>query len=245
MNIDHAVSIVTGASGGIGRAIAVALAERHGRIVVVGRRTGALDETADAISVGGGEAVTVVGDIARVDTARAAVDVALARFGRLDALVNAAGYGPPMPLLDVTKEVWDATIDSCLTGVYLMTRAALAPMLDAASGRIVNVSSIAGKGAEANRTAYCAAKWAVQGFSSALRAELAGTGVRVHVLNPAGVATNWWDVTGDPQPPGVLAKMLAPDDVARIALWVLTQPDRVRIDDVDILNGENPWPASR
>ena len=158
--------------------------------MVVGRRASALDETADAISAHGGEAVTVAGDVAHVDTGRASVDIARTRFGRLDALVNAAGFGPPMPLVDVTKDVWDATIGSCLTGVYLMTRAALPMLLDAGSGAIVNVSSIAGKGAEANRTAYCAAKWGVQGFSSALRAELTGTGVRVHVLNPASVATN-------------------------------------------------------
>ena len=116
----------------------------------------------------------MVGDVGDVETARAAVEVARSRFGRLDVLVNAAGFGPPMPLVDLTEDVWDATIDSCLTGVYLMTRAALPLLLDAGSGAIVNVSSIAGKGAEANRTAYCAAKWGLQGFSLALRAELSG-----------------------------------------------------------------------
>ncbi len=166
MNIDHAVSIVSGASGGIGRAIAVALAERHGRIIAVGRRTRALEATADAISAHGGEAVVVTGDVADPNTSRSAVDIARTRFGSLDALVNAAGFGPPMPLVDLTKDVWDATIDSCLTGVYTMTRAVLPLMLAAGSGRIVNVSSIAGKGAEANRTAYCAAKWGLQGFSA-------------------------------------------------------------------------------
>ncbi len=241
MIMDNAVSIVTGASGGIGRAIAVALAERHGRIVVVGRRASALEETVEAISMRGGEALTVVGDVADADTSRAAVDAASSRFGRLDALVNAAGFGPPMPLVDLTKDVWDATIDSCLSGVYLMTRAALPLMLDAGSGAIVNVCSIAGKVAEANRTAYCAAKWGVHGFSLALRAELTGTGVHVHVLNPAAVATSWWEVTGDPQPPEVVERMLNTDDVARTVLWVLTQPDHVRIDEVDIVTADNPW----
>ncbi len=241
MIVDHAVSIVTGASGGIGRAIAVALAARHGRIVLAGRRAGALDETAAAVAACGGEAVTVAGDVGDGETARAATEVARRRFGRLDVLVNAAGFGPPMPLGDLTEDVWDATIASCLTGAYLMSRAALPLLLDAGSAAIVNVSSVAGKGAEANRTAYCAAKWGLRGFSLALRAELSATGVRVHVLNPASVATNWWDVTADPQPPDVLARMLHPDDVARTTLWVLDQPDHVRIDELDILNAASPW----
>ena len=65
--------------------------------------------------------------------------------------------------------------------------------------------------------------------------------MRVHVLNPASVATNWWHVTDDPQPPEVLARMLDPDDVARSVLWVLAQPDHVRIDELDVLNVDNPW----
>jgi NADP-dependent 3-hydroxy acid dehydrogenase YdfG len=241
MNVEHAVTIVTGASGGIGSAIALALAERQGRIIAVARRAGPLSDVADAVVAHGGEAATVVGDVAETDTARAAVETAIERFGRIDMLVNAAGFGPPKPLVDLTKDVWDATIDSCLTGMYVMTRAVLPTMLAADVGRIVNVSSIAGKGAEANRTAYCAAKWGVQGFSMALRDELVGTGVRLHVLNPASVATNWWELNGDPQASTVLERMLTPEDVANTLVWVLGQPDRVQIDEVIIGNARNPW----
>jgi NADP-dependent 3-hydroxy acid dehydrogenase YdfG len=243
MNVDGAVTIVTGASGGIGQAIAVALGERKGRVVAVARRPAPLADTARAIADGGGDAVTVTGDVTDADTAHAAVETALDRFGRIDMLVNAAGFGPPAPLLEVTRDVWDATIGSCLTGLYVMTRAVLPTLLGQRAGRIVNVSSVAGKGAEANRTAYCAAKWGVEGFSAALRHELAGTGVRLHVLNPASVATEWWATTGDPQTPGVLDRMLAPSDVADTLLWILAQPDRVQIDDIGIHNAVNPWNA--
>jgi NADP-dependent 3-hydroxy acid dehydrogenase YdfG len=241
MDLDDAVTIVTGASGGIGKAIAIALARRRGRIVAVARRPDPLAEAVDVIVAHGGEATTVVGDVAESETSRAAVDAALGQFGRIDLLVNAAGFGPPMPLVELTKDVWDATIDSCLTGVYLMTRAVLPTMLAAGAGRIVNVSSIAGKGAEATRTAYCAAKWGVQGFSLALRDELAGTGVRLHVLNPASVATDWWETTGDPQPAAALGRMLSPDDVANTLMWILGQPDHVQIDEVIVSNAVNPW----
>jgi NADP-dependent 3-hydroxy acid dehydrogenase YdfG len=243
MNVDGAVTIVTGASGGIGQAIAVALGERNGRVVAVARRPTPLADTARAIVAGGGDAATVTGDVTDAGTADAAVETALDRFGRIDMLVNAAGFGPPAPLLELTRDIWDATIGSCLTGLYVMTRAVLPTLLAQRAGRIVNVSSVAGKGAEANRTAYCAAKWGVEGFSAALRHELAGTGVRLHVLNPASVATEWWATTGDPQTPDVLDRMLAPSDVADTLLWVLAQPDRVQIDDVGIHNAVNPWTA--
>lgn len=241
MNVDDAVTIVTGASRGIGRAIALALAQRRGRIVAIARRPDLLAETVEVIVAHGGQATTVVGDIAEEETSRAAVDAALRDFGRIDMLVNAAGFGPPMPLVELTKDVWDATIDSCLTGLYVMTRAVLPTMLAAGTGRIVNVSSIAGKGAEANRTAYCAAKWGVQGFSLALRDELADTGVRLHVLNPASVATDWWVTSGDPQPAVALDRMLTPDDVADTLMWILGQPDHVQIDEVVVDNAVNPW----
>lgn len=241
MNLDRAVTILTGASGGIGRAIALDLARRHGCIVAVARRPEPLAELTEAVIANGGEAATVAGDVADVDTAQAAVDTALHRFGRIDTLVNAAGFGPPQPLLELTKPTWDATIDSCLTGVYLMTRAVLPTMLAAGRGRIVNTSSIAGKVAEANRTAYCAAKWGLQGFCLALRHELEGTGVRVHVLNPAAVATGWWGTTGDPQPAPVLHRMMTPDDVAQTLTWMLTQPDHVQIDEVILRNATSPW----
>jgi NADP-dependent 3-hydroxy acid dehydrogenase YdfG len=155
--------------------------------------------------------------------------------------VNAAGFGPPAPLLELTRDEWEATIGSCLTGVYVMTRAALPALIANGAGRIVNVSSVAGKGAESNHTAYCAAKWGVEGFSAALRHELAGTAVRLHVLNPGSVATDWWATTGDAQPAAVLDRMLSPGDIADTLLWILAQPDRVQIDDIGIHNAVNPW----
>jgi 3-oxoacyl-[acyl-carrier protein] reductase len=114
-------------------------------------------------------------------------------------------------------------------------------MLAADVGRIIQVSSIAGKGAEANRTAYCAAKWGLQGFTSALQHELAETGVRVHAVNPAAVATDWWTTTDDPQPPPVLERMMTVDDVAEAMLWMLTRPDHLQIGEVVMLNARSPW----
>ena len=169
------------------------------------------------------------------------IGAALDQYGGVDILVNSAGYGPPMPVVDLAESAWDATIDSCLKGSYLMTRAVLPAMLQADAGRIVQVSSLAGKAVEANRTAYCAAQWGLQGFTLALQAELTETNVHVHLINPANVATDWWATTDDPQPPGVLERMLAPDDVAQAVVWMLTRPDHVRIAELLVDNARNPW----
>ena len=103
------------------------------------------------------------------------------------------------------------------------------------------MSSLAGKAVEANRTAYCAAQWGLQGFTLALQAELAETSVQVHLINPANVATDWWTTTNDPQPPAVLERMLAADDIAEAVVWMLTRPDHVRIAELIVDNARNPW----
>ncbi len=209
--------------------------------MLTARNVERLAELAHALRVGGTDVVTVAGDVASPSTATAVVEAAGERFGRIDVLVNAAGYGPPSPLLDLTADMWEATISSCLTGPYLMSRAVLPTMLAAGGGRIVQISSIAAKGAEANRTAYCAAKWGLNGFSLALQEELRDTGVRVHVLCPASVATDWWEATGDPQSATVLGRMLTPGDVANAAMWLLDQPDHVHIGELVVGHDRNPW----
>ena len=209
--------------------------------MITGRRAARLAALSEAIVQRGGEATVVEGDITSAGTAQAVVDTTIERYGRVDILVNSAGFGPPMPLIDLSETVWDATVDSCLKGAYMMSRAVLPAMLAADTGHIVQVSSIAGKGVEANRTAYCAAQWGLQGFSLALQAELAGTNVRVDVVNPASVATDWWATTDDPQPPSVLGRMMTSDDVADAIVWVLTRPDHLFIGELVMHNTLNPW----
>jgi NADP-dependent 3-hydroxy acid dehydrogenase YdfG len=128
-----------------------------------------------------------------------------------------------------------------LKSVYLMTRAVLPSMLRQRAGRIVQISSVAGKYGYAHRAAYCAAKWGLQGFTEALRAEVGPAGIRAHVINPAAVATDWWATTDDPQPPGVLERMMRPEDVAQAWVWVLIQPDHLHIADVVIENSRSRW----
>jgi 3-oxoacyl-[acyl-carrier protein] reductase len=230
MNLNGSVAIVTGASGGFGRELAHTLAGRGSRLVLTARRVDRLDELAATLRAAGTDVVTLPGRVSSPATASAFAEVAMERFGGIDVLVNAARY-----------EVWQATIGSCLTGPYLMSRAVKPTMLAKGSGQIVQISSIAAKGAEANRTAYCAAKWGLHGFSLSLQEELRETGVRVQLVCPGSVATDWWDVTGDPQPPEVLDRMLTPGDVARAVLWLLDQPDHVHVGELVVGHGRSQW----
>ena len=130
---------------------------------------GKLERIAAELGTTGAALVAIPTDVTREPDCRALVKAAIDAFGRVDVLINNAGYAPPASLHDTTEELWDATVDVCLKGVYLMTRATLPSMLANGGGAIVNISSVAGKAGFTNRTAYCAAKWGVHGFTAALK----------------------------------------------------------------------------
>ena len=203
-----------------------------------------LEKAATELAATGATAIIVPIDVTREADCQALVQATLDAFGQIDVLVNNAGFAPPASIQDTTEEIWDTTVDVCLKGVYLMTRAALPVMLNQdRGGTVVNISSVAGKYGYENRSAYCAAKWGVHGFTEALRAELVDQNIRFHLICPATVATPWWDTIDNPQPDEVLARMIQPAEVAEAVHWVLTQPDRLQINEVVVNTYRNPWAA--
>ncbi len=241
MKLENKVVVVTGASSGIGVEIAGVLAAEGAKIVLAARSMDKLETVAADLAATGTSTIVVPTDVTREADCRALVKATVDAFGTIDVLVNNAGDGPPASLLDTTEEIWDRTIDVCLKGVYLMTRAVVGHMLENRGGSIVNISSVAGKAGFGNRSAYCAAKWGVQGFSEAIRAELDDQGIRVHLVCPGAVATSWWGRTNEAQPDEVLQRMIRPEEVAEAVRWVLTQPDRLQIDEVVIKTHRSPW----
>lgn len=244
MDLHGKTAIVTGASSGIGWMTAKLLAAYGANLILTARRAERLRTLEEEIVSGGGQAAVVVGDATFMATAQQTVAAALNTFGHIDILVNNAGYAPPTPLTEMTENIWDITLNSCLKSMYLMTHNVIPTMLQAGAGRIVQISSIAGKHGYANRTAYCAAKWGMQGFSEALREEVRGQGIRVHTIHPAEVATDWWSSTNDPQPNKILDRMMLAEDVANAVVWVLTQPDHLQINEVVLNNFCSPWVIS-
>lgn len=240
MELKDKVVVITGASSGIGRCIALALAAEDAKLLLTGRNEDKLKAVLDEVQATGAEAAMITGDVTVESNCRSIIQTAVGVFGTVDVLVNNAGYGPPASLADTTEDIWDVTVDSCLKSVYLMTRAALPTMLEQGDGTVVQISSVAGKYGFSNRTAYCAAKWGVQGFTAALRDEH-GDVIRAYTVNPGAVATPWWGNTNDPQDDKVMERMIQPEEVAEAVRWSLLQPKHLQIDEVMLKTRRSPW----
>ncbi len=229
MRLAGQVALVSGASRGIGRAVALAFAREGARVVLLARGRGDLELVARAIESDGGSALVVPGDAAEEDAARRAVEAALARFGRLDCLVTAQGAGAFGPLEASRVQDWDAMLRANLTATYLLCRAALPAMLAAGQGTIVALVSLAAVRAIPGCAAYTASKAGVLGLVRALAAEVRGRGVRVAALCPGAVDTPFWDEI--PSPPD-RSRMLRPEAVAEAALLIAAQPPGAFVEEI-------------
>lgn len=183
--------VVTGASRGIGRAIALLFAERGADVVANGTNAAALLALQSEIARGGGRCEVCAGDIADPETATAIVDAALRAFGRVDALVNNAGVNDRTPTLSLTREQWRRVLDVNLNGTFYMTTAVLPHMARAGRGAIVSVTSTAAKTAKANAAvSYGASKAAVNAMTRHWALEFAPFGIRVNAVCPGPVRTD-------------------------------------------------------
>ena len=180
--------LITGSGNGLGRDVAEA-ALAAGDSVVAGARR--LEVLAPLVAQYGDRVKPVALEVRDEAAAKAAVQLAVDRFGRLDVLVNNAGYGQFAPFEQMSSEDFQAVVDTCFYGVVYTTRAAVPVMRKQKSGHIFQVSSVGGRIAVAGNTPYHAAKWAVGGFSDSLAMEVAPFGVKVCTLEPGGIRTNW------------------------------------------------------
>jgi 3-oxoacyl-[acyl-carrier protein] reductase len=196
------VAIVTGASRGIGRAIALQLAEIGAKVVVnYASSSGAADELVAQISTIGGEAIAVQADVSKAEQMDALFSTVMAKWERVDILVNNAGITRDTLLLRMKPEDWQAVIDTNLTGVFLATRLASKIMLKQKSGRIINIASVAGQMGNPGQANYSAAKAGVIGFTKTVAKELATRGITVNAVASGFLAT---DMTNDLKAEGIL-----------------------------------------
>ncbi len=201
MNFTHKTIIITGASEGIGKALALALATEKPRLVLAARRLEPLQAVADACIALGAQAIAVPCDVAKRDDCTALIAAAQAQFGGIDVLVNNAGVSMHGWFEDITDTgVYEKLFQINVMGAIHCTHAAL-PALKASRGVIVGVSSLAGKTGVPARTTYCMSKFAMNGFFEALRIELVDDGVAVCMVQPGVVATeirrNGWNARGE------------------------------------------------
>jgi len=191
------VWLITGSGNGLGRDIAEAALAAGDSVVAGARRT---EELAPLVAQYGERAKSVGLEVRDEAAAKAAVQLAVDSFGRLDVLVNNAGYGQIAPFEQMNGEDFQAVVDTCFYGVVYTTRAAVPVMRKQKSGHIFQVSSVGGRLAVPGNTPYHAAKWAVGGFSDSLALEVAPFGIKVCTLEPGGIRTNWARRAGQNSP---------------------------------------------
>jgi NAD(P)-dependent dehydrogenase (short-subunit alcohol dehydrogenase family) len=180
---------ITGSSRGLGRALAEAVLDAGDRLVATARRP---DDLAELVQRGGDRALALPLDVTDPAAARRAIDAAVARFGRIDVLVNNAGYADLQSIEDTSEESFRAQIETNLWGVINVTRAALPQLREQGGGaRIIQVSSVGGRMSSPGLGPYQTAKWAVGGFSGVLGAEVAPLGIKVTTVEPGGMKTDW------------------------------------------------------
>jgi NAD(P)-dependent dehydrogenase (short-subunit alcohol dehydrogenase family) len=230
------VAVITGAGRGIGAAIARKLATMGAAAVLLGRTRSHLEATAKVILEGHGKAEVVPCDVADLKSVGETAEKIKQKFGRLDILVNNAGVGGfSTPLHELPPDTWDHIINTNLRGVYHTIRSFAPIMIQARSGHIVNISSLAGKNALPNGAAYAASKWGLNGLTYSVAEELRGYGIRVSVICPGSVNTELSPHTGkDPK------KMLQPEDVAHTVAMLVTQAPQSFVSEILLRPTQKP-----
>lgn len=226
-NLGNEVALITGASRGIGRAIALALATEGAKVVInYASACEAAEQVVKEITEMGGEAIAVKADVSQPDAVENLIQQTLDKFSRIDVLVNNAGITRDHLLLRMKLEEWQAVIDLNLTGVFLCTKAVSKTMLKQKAGRIINIASVAGQMGNPGQANYSAAKAGVIGFTKTIAKELASRGITVNAVAPGFITT---DMTSAIKAEEILkyipqARLGKPEEIAGMVRFLAADP---------------------
>ncbi len=223
------VAVVTGASRGIGRQVAVLLAQEGASVVLAARTEQDLALTADEIQSKGGDAFPVRTDITDENQVENLIERAISRYGRINFLCNSAGFGVFGSITESKTEDWDRMMDANLKGMYLCSKYGLVPMLERGKGHIVNVISIAARVPFKFASGYCASKFGALGFTKVLSEEVRDKGIRVTAVCPGATDTPFWDSIEEKPS---REDMTPPERVAETVLFVLYQSEGITTDEI-------------
>ena len=234
VDLNGKVALVTGASSGIGRAMAKALAAEGAKVVLVGRSAERLDKAASDM---GGDTLTIAADLTRPAEVDRTVAEAVTKFGRIDILLPNAGLYIPGDVAEGNPDAWDELLSINVNSVFRLVRAVLPAMIERKGGHIIVTSSIAGHQALHWEPVYSASKHAIQSFVHGLRRQVAAHNIRVGEVAPGVVLNELWGYT---DPKAIDAKVesregIRSEDVAEAVIFMLTRPANVTIRDLVIL----------
>ena len=228
------IALVTGAGKGIGRAVALALANEGSNVGLVARTQKDLDEVAAAIKLLGVNVSVFTADISNINEVNAAVEKIRKELGPIDILINNAGTGTFGKFLELEPAVWEQMIKVNLFGVYYATRAVLPEMIERQTGDIINISSTAGKAGSAQTSAYSASKFAVFGLGESLMQEVRKHNIRVTTLAPSTIVTELAQsanlITGDAE------KVMHPEDFAELIIAQLKLNRRMLLKEASVFS---------
>lgn len=227
-SLNGKIAIVTGASKGIGEAIALTLAKAGAVVVLAARHIESLEAVRAKIEMEGGTAVAVPTDVGSAESVSALANEIEKRFGRADILVNNAGYGVFSKIVDMSPEDFDGMFNVNVRGVFLSTKAFLPMMMHQSSGQIINIASLAGKNSFVGGAGYSATKFALIGFARSLMLEVRDFNIRVVTICPGSVNTNFSDHGGN------ALTIIQPEDIAETTLFALTMPARTNVSEIDV-----------
>ena len=227
--LSGSVALVTGGSRGIGRAVALRLAALGSSVAICARDATALREVSSELESRAPRVFAHPADVTRSSDVASLVEKTEATLGPISILVNNAGIGVFGPAHEKFEEDWDRVLNTNLKSVFLVSRAVAPSMIRQKRGDIINISSLAGRNAFAGGALYCASKWGVQGLSACMAEDLREHGIRVSVICPGSVATEF-SGRGPKEP----SKALTPDDVAHAVAMVITQSPQSFLSEIHV-----------
>ncbi len=227
-------AVVTGASRGIGKSIALSLADAGVKVVLVARHQNDLESAEKEIRKNGGQCIVVQADVSEEAGVFRLMEKTTDAFGTVDILVNNAGHGIFSKVVDTAVKDFDGMMNVNLRGVFLCCKGVLPLMIRQKSGSIINIASLAGKNSFIGGASYSATKWGLLGFSRSLMLEVRDFNIRVVAICPGSVNTSFSNHSKDSD------KIIQPQDVAETVLFALTMPARSNVSEIDIRPTINP-----